>query len=32
LGDMQQSDSLYWENIHIKNVLNDVEKLSSIKL
>ena len=32
LGDMQQSDSLYWESVHIRNVLNDVEKLSSIKL
>ena len=32
LSDMQQSDSLYWESIHIKNVLNDVEKLSNIEL
>ena len=32
LGDMQQSDSLYWESVHIKNVLNDVEKLSNIEL
>jgi hypothetical protein len=32
LSDMQQSDSLYWESIHIKNVLNDVEKLSLIEL
>lgn len=32
LGDMQQRDSLYWENVHIKNVLADVEKLSHIEL
>jgi hypothetical protein len=32
LGEMQQRDSLYWENIHIKNVLNDVEKLSNVEL
>jgi len=32
LGDMQQSDSLYWESVHIRNVLNDVEKLSNIEL
>lgn len=32
LGDMQQSDSLYWEGVHIKNVLNDVRKLSNIEL
>ena len=32
LGDMQQSDSLYWESIHIRNVLNDIEKLSNIQL
>ncbi len=27
LGDLQLSDSLYWENIHIKNVYNDINKL-----
>lgn len=27
LGEKQQDDSLYWENIHIKNVLSDVNKL-----
>jgi uncharacterized SAM-binding protein YcdF (DUF218 family) len=27
LGDLQQSDSIYWENIHITNVANDVNKL-----
>jgi hypothetical protein len=32
LGDMQQVDSLYWESIHIQNVVKDVEKLSSIEL
>jgi vancomycin permeability regulator SanA len=32
LGDMQQTDSLYWESIHIQNVVKDVEKLSSIEL
>jgi hypothetical protein len=32
LGDMQQRDSFYWENIHIKNVENDVGKLSFIDL
>lgn len=32
LGEKRQPDSEYWENIHIKNVLNDVEKLSSIEL
>jgi hypothetical protein len=32
LGDMKQSDSLYWESVHIRNVLNDVEKLSNIEL
>lgn len=32
LGDMKQRDSLYWESIHIQNVVNDVEKLSSIDL
>ena len=32
LGNMQQSDSLYWESIHIQNVVKDVEKLSSIEL
>lgn len=32
LGEMQQRDSLYWENVHIKNVLSDVEKLSHIEL
>ena len=32
LGDIQQRDSLHWENIHIKNVLNDVEKLSNVEL
>jgi hypothetical protein len=31
LGDLKQDDSTYWENIHIKNVHNDVNKLSSIK-
>jgi hypothetical protein len=31
LGNLQQHDSIYWENIHIKNVHNDVNKLSSIK-
>jgi hypothetical protein len=31
LGNLQQQDSIYWENIHIKNVHNDVNKLSSIK-
>ena len=31
LGDLQQHDSVYWENIHIKNVHNDVNKLLSIK-
>lgn len=28
LGDLQQDDSIYWENIHIKNVYNDVNKLN----
>ena len=32
LGDLSERDSLYWENIHIKNVLSDVEKLSIIDL
>lgn len=32
LGNMQQKDSLYWENIHIKNVVSDVENLLSIEL
>jgi hypothetical protein len=32
LGDMQQKDSVYWEGVHIKNVVNDVEKLSHIEL
>jgi DUF218 domain len=32
LGDLQQQDSLYWENIHIKNVVNDVNKLSFTEL
>ena len=32
LGDIQQTDSLHWENIHIKNVLADVEKLSNVEL
>jgi hypothetical protein len=32
LGEKRQHDSEYWENIHIKNVLNDVEKLSLIEL
>ena len=32
LGDLKQHDSLYWENIHIKNVYNDVNKLSSVKI
>jgi hypothetical protein len=32
LGDKQQMDSLHWENIHIKNVMNDVEKLSNVEL
>jgi hypothetical protein len=27
LGDLQLTDSLYWENIHIKNVYNDVNKV-----
>ena len=27
LGDLKQPDSEYWENIHIKNVHNDVKKL-----
>jgi hypothetical protein len=31
LGDLKQDDSTYWENIHIKNVHNDVNKLSAIK-
>jgi len=31
LGNLQQHDSVYWENIHIKNIHNDVNKLSSIK-
>ena len=30
LGNKQQLDSLYWESVHIQNVVNDVEKLSSI--
>lgn len=32
LGNLQQHDSAYWENIHIKNVHNDVNKLSLIKI
>ena len=32
LGNMRQTDSLYWEGVHIQNVVNDVEKLSSIEL
>lgn len=32
LGDMQQSDSLYWESVHIRNVLNDVKKLTHVEL
>jgi hypothetical protein len=31
LGNLQQQDSTHWETIHIKNVHNDVNKLSSIK-
>lgn len=31
LGNLQQQDSIYWESIHIKNVYNDINKLSSIK-
>jgi hypothetical protein len=27
LGDLQLSDSIYWENIHIKNVYNDINKI-----
>lgn len=27
LGNLQQHDSYYWENIHIKNVFDDVNKL-----
>lgn len=32
LGEMQYHDSDYWENIHIKNIVNDIEKLSHIEL
>ena len=33
LGNLQQHDSNYWENIHIKNVFNDVNQLTkSIEL
>jgi hypothetical protein len=32
LGNKQQLDSLYWETVHIQNVANDIEKLSSIEL
>lgn len=32
LGDLHERDSFYWETVHIKNVQNDVEKLSNIEL
>ena len=32
LGEEEQVDSSYWEIIHIKNVLNDVKKLSLYEL
>jgi len=32
LGPMQQTDSLYWESIHIQNVVSDIEKLSLVEL
>jgi vancomycin permeability regulator SanA len=32
LGDMQQSDSLYWESVHIRNVLNDINKFTPLKI
>lgn len=31
LGDMLQSDSFYWESMHLKNVVKDIENLSSIE-
>ncbi len=32
LGDMRQHESEYWEGIHIRNVYNDIKKLSSVEL
>lgn len=32
LGGLQQHDSMYWENIHIKNIKNDIIKLSHLDL
>jgi hypothetical protein len=32
LGDLQLDDSMYWERIHIKNVKNDIIKLSHLDL
>jgi len=31
LGDMRQPDSEYWENIHIKNIHSDINKLLSME-